>query len=159
MAAGTICSDFGAQNNKVWHCFYCFPIYFPWSDGAMCGVCFSLSDLFHSVWQTVDPSMSLANYLSQLDVNHIWDCFFFFFSFFPVSYVVWFKKHFSYKLRYSWPSTIYQKAMPFPTTLKYSFLLWIKWLSLFESVLDSLTKWSNNLYLQLYHLALIFVAL
>ena len=85
--------------------------------------------------------------------------FFCFFSFFPVSYVVWFKKHFSYKLRYSWPSTIYQKAMPFPTTLKYSFLLWIKWLSLFESVLDSLTKWSNNLYLQLYHLALIFVAL
>ena len=22
--------------NKVWHCFYCFPIYFPWSDGAGC---------------------------------------------------------------------------------------------------------------------------
>ena len=20
--------------NKVWHCFHCFPIYFPWSDGA-----------------------------------------------------------------------------------------------------------------------------
>ena len=20
--------------NKVWHCFYCFPIYFPWSDGT-----------------------------------------------------------------------------------------------------------------------------
>ena len=28
------CSDFGAPKNKVWHCFHCFPIYFPWSDGA-----------------------------------------------------------------------------------------------------------------------------
>ena len=39
MAAVTICSDFGAQENKVCHCFHCFPIYFvmkwwdqmPWS--------------------------------------------------------------------------------------------------------------------------------
>ena len=22
--------------NKVWHCFYCLPIYFPWSDGTRC---------------------------------------------------------------------------------------------------------------------------
>ena len=22
--------------NKVWHCFHCFPIYLPWSDGARC---------------------------------------------------------------------------------------------------------------------------
>ena len=28
MAAVTICSDFGAQKYKVWHCFQCFPIYF-----------------------------------------------------------------------------------------------------------------------------------
>ena len=34
MAAITICSDFGAQKNKVWHCFHCFPIYLPWSDGT-----------------------------------------------------------------------------------------------------------------------------
>ena len=33
MAAVTICSDFGAPKNKVWHC---FPIYFPWSDGTGC---------------------------------------------------------------------------------------------------------------------------
>ena len=25
-----------AQKSKVWHCFYCFPIYFPWSDGTEC---------------------------------------------------------------------------------------------------------------------------
>ena len=29
MAALTICSDFGAQENNVSHCFYCFPIYLP----------------------------------------------------------------------------------------------------------------------------------
>ena len=29
MAAVTICSDFGAPQNKVSHYFYCFPIYLP----------------------------------------------------------------------------------------------------------------------------------
>ena len=36
MAAITIKSDFGAPKNKVWHCFHCFPIYFPWRDGTRC---------------------------------------------------------------------------------------------------------------------------
>ena len=27
---------FGAQKNKVSHCFHCFPIYLPWSDGTRC---------------------------------------------------------------------------------------------------------------------------
>ena len=36
MAAVTICSDFGAPPNKVFHCFHCFPIYLPWSDGTGC---------------------------------------------------------------------------------------------------------------------------
>ena len=34
MAAVTICSDFGAKENKICHCFHCFPIYLPWSDGT-----------------------------------------------------------------------------------------------------------------------------
>ena len=34
MAEVIICNNFGTQENKVWHCFHCFPIYFPWSDGA-----------------------------------------------------------------------------------------------------------------------------
>ena len=34
MAAVTICSDFGAPQNKVCHRFHCFPIYLPWSDGT-----------------------------------------------------------------------------------------------------------------------------
>ena len=36
MAAVTICSDFGARENKVCHCFHCFPIYLLWSDGTRC---------------------------------------------------------------------------------------------------------------------------
>ena len=32
MAAVNICSDFGAQENKVSHCFHCSPIYLPWSN-------------------------------------------------------------------------------------------------------------------------------
>ena len=35
-AAVTICSDFGAQENKVSHCLHCFPIYLPRSDGTRC---------------------------------------------------------------------------------------------------------------------------
>ena len=33
MAAVTIYSDFGAEENKVCHCFHCLPIYLPWCDG------------------------------------------------------------------------------------------------------------------------------
>ena len=36
MAAVTICSDFRAQENKACHCFHCFPIYLPWSNGTGC---------------------------------------------------------------------------------------------------------------------------
>ena len=36
MAAVTIYSDFGAPQNKVSHCFHCFAIYVPWSDGTRC---------------------------------------------------------------------------------------------------------------------------
>ena len=36
MAAVTIHNDFGAQENKVCHCFHCFPIYMLWNDGTRC---------------------------------------------------------------------------------------------------------------------------
>ena len=36
MAAVTTCSDFGAPQNKVCHCFLCFPIYLPRSDRSGC---------------------------------------------------------------------------------------------------------------------------
>jgi len=34
MAAVTICTDFGAQENKICHSFHFFPMYLPWSDGT-----------------------------------------------------------------------------------------------------------------------------
>ena len=34
MAAVTNCSDFGVQENKICHCFHCFLIHLPWSDGT-----------------------------------------------------------------------------------------------------------------------------
>ena len=36
MAAITVCSILGAQENKICHCFHCFPIYLPWNDGIRC---------------------------------------------------------------------------------------------------------------------------
>ena len=34
MAEVTVHSDFGAQENKICHCFHFFPFYLPWSDGT-----------------------------------------------------------------------------------------------------------------------------
>ena len=31
-----MCNDFGAQENKICHCFHFFPIYLPWSNEANC---------------------------------------------------------------------------------------------------------------------------
>ena len=56
MAAITICCDFGAPQNKFWHCFHCFPIYFPWSDGTRCN---NLSFL-NSLWPT-DCSLPVSS--------------------------------------------------------------------------------------------------
>ena len=36
MAAVTLWSDFGAQENEIWHRFHFLPIYLPWSDGTSC---------------------------------------------------------------------------------------------------------------------------
>ena len=35
MAAITICSDFGAQKNKICHCFHCFSICLPWNENTL----------------------------------------------------------------------------------------------------------------------------
>ena len=88
MAALTICNDFGASQNKVCHCFHCFPIYFPWSDGTRChevmgpdamkwwdqmpwssfSECWALSLLFHSPLSLSSgnshDSQNLSNYRS-----------------------------------------------------------------------------------------------
>ena len=56
MAAITIFSDFGAQKNKVSHC---FPIYLPWSGGTRC------HDL--SFWiLSFKPTFSLSSFIKKL---------------------------------------------------------------------------------------------
>ena len=61
MAAVTICSDFGDQENKVCHCFHCFPIYLPWSDGTKC------HDLhFLNVEFKPDVSLSSFTFIKRL---------------------------------------------------------------------------------------------
>ena len=50
-SAFIICSDFGAQENKVCHCFHCFPMFLPWRDGTGCHdffKCWVLNQLFHA---------------------------------------------------------------------------------------------------------------
>ena len=36
MASVTVCSDFGAQENQIFHCFHFSPIYLPWGDRTGC---------------------------------------------------------------------------------------------------------------------------
>ena len=60
MAAFTICSDFGAPQKKVWHCFYCFPIYFPWRDGTDGTRCQGYGFSSSQVW------------MSELDYKESW---------------------------------------------------------------------------------------
>ena len=56
MATVTICSDFGAWENKVCHCFCFLPIDLPWSDGMTC------HDL--SFWMlNFKPTFSLSSFI------------------------------------------------------------------------------------------------
>ena len=61
MAAVTICSDFGAQENKVCHCFHCFAIYLPWSDRTGCHDLRFLNAEFKSVF-----SLSSFTFIKRL---------------------------------------------------------------------------------------------
>ena len=83
MAAVTIHSDFGAQENKVGHCFHYFPIYLPWRDGTGCHD--------HSFWMlNFKPAFSLSSFTFirgflvplhflplELYHLHIWGCLYF----------------------------------------------------------------------------------
>ena len=65
MASVTICSDFGGQENKVCHCFHCFPIYLPWSDGTRCHDLRFLNVEFKPVFHS-PLSLSLRLFSSSL---------------------------------------------------------------------------------------------
>ena len=54
MAVVTTGSDFGAQKNKVCHCFHCFPIYLPWSDRTRCQILV--------FWWSFTPTFSFSSF-------------------------------------------------------------------------------------------------
>ena len=56
MAVITICRDFGAPQNEISHCFHCFTIYLPWSDGARC------HDLSFNWTLSFKPTFSLSSF-------------------------------------------------------------------------------------------------
>ena len=52
-----LCRDFGTQENKVCHCFHCFPIYLPWSDGTRCrDLSFLNVELYSAAFKSVYSS-------------------------------------------------------------------------------------------------------
>ena len=66
MAAVTICSDFGAQENKVCHCFHCFPIYLPWSDGTDAMISFPMILVFWMLSFQATFSLSSFTFIKRL---------------------------------------------------------------------------------------------
>ena len=58
MAAVTIWSDIRVPRNEVCHCFHCFPIYLPWSDGTRWH---DFSFLNVELWANFFTSLSLSS--------------------------------------------------------------------------------------------------
>ena len=83
MATDTICSNFGALENKVSHSFHCLPIYLPWSDGTRCWnlvfwmlsfkPTFSRSSFTFIKWLSSSSSLSAVGWCHL----HIWGYWYF----------------------------------------------------------------------------------
>ena len=87
MAAVTIHSGFGAQENKVCHCFHCFPIYLPWSDETRCQDLHFFNGEFQANFFTLLFHLSKRSKSSLVPLHflplewyhwHIWGCWYFF---------------------------------------------------------------------------------
>ena len=112
--AATVCSDFGAQENKICHCFHFFPMYLPWSGRSRCRdlfffffsfffffVCWVLSHLFHSPLSPPSRGSLVSFHFLPLQWYHlhIWSCWYF-------SWQSWFQ-HFTWCiLHISWISRV-----------------------------------------------------
>ena len=85
MAAVSVLSDSGAQENKICHCFHFSPFYLPWSDRAGChdlsflNVEFKLSQLFHSLLSPSSRGSLVPLHFLPLEWYHlhIWGCWYF----------------------------------------------------------------------------------
>ena len=70
MAAVTICSDFGAQENKVSHCFHCSPSIPPsWSDGANPALLYHLKIFYPSAYLRAKALCNVMIQISWLLLN------------------------------------------------------------------------------------------
>ena len=74
MAVVTICSDFGAQENTVCHCFYCFPIYLPWSElwcwRGLLRVPWTARKSNQSILKEISPGCSLDGMMLKLKLQY-----------------------------------------------------------------------------------------
>ena len=84
VTAVTICVDFGAQENEIWHYFHFCPIYLPWSDRTGCHdllffECWVLSKLFHSPLSPTSRGPLVPLHFLPLKCYHlhIWGCWYF----------------------------------------------------------------------------------
>ena len=68
-AAVTICSDFGDQENQVCHCYHCFPVYLPWSDGTGWHDLIFLNDEFRPAFLLSSIQYSWAFLVGQMVKN------------------------------------------------------------------------------------------
>ena len=82
MAAVTICSDFGTQENRICHCFHFFPLFamkwwdqMPWSFFE----CWVLSQLFHAPLSLLSWSSLVPLHFLPLEQCRlcIWGCWYF----------------------------------------------------------------------------------
>ena len=76
MATVIICNDFGAQEKKIWHCFYFFSFCLPWSDGSrtydlsFLNVVFK-NQLFHSLLSLSSRGSLIPIQFLQLQLYHL----------------------------------------------------------------------------------------
>ena len=79
----TLCSNFGAQENKICHCFLFFPNYLPWSDGPDAMILFfwtlSFKPAFHSPLSPSSRGSLVPLCCLSLEWYHlhIWGCWYF----------------------------------------------------------------------------------
>ena len=69
LAAFNICSDSGAKENKIYHCFHFFPICLPWREGTRCpDLCLSFEQAFSLSSFTLIKRLFSSSSLSAIKV-------------------------------------------------------------------------------------------